>query len=466
MFLVPYITRISHGGLKLICANPILKKTSILVAPLLLSLGLCSNAASAQSSSEANSYAAFVVALTAISSSAGEVLEHEREQARLTMIRKAFTESMIKALPAPGSADTPAATLVFQLNEAELLCDVRYKAIPIVKDFSNREKGDSISINHLEMVANKAYIDTVINQLKEKSVRANNDNLFKALRDALTPASISAPSAILKDSDRDKLATYIETRCRQDLSEYEIAHYGQKIPISKTENIKLFKLELDDKFISQLPLFGPAGSLVSTVYNIIKPAALQFSNIAIDYKNNQAIRAFLENPNNKRNLIKSGEALAQKESDYLFAKRLSLAGDFAENLAAINQTPLDLTSKRVQAACGDVRSLYTRKDGEQPTAAFRKCHYVLWKQYEPAITAALAAASAYDRIADAGDTATQLHAYQRLTSNFKAIVQDSASAANWTDVTRMLTFANALKNVFSKESAQQVQAAIDAVKND
>jgi hypothetical protein len=75
----------------------------------------------------------------------------------------------------------------------------------------------------------------------------------------------------------------------------------------------------------------------------------------------------------------------------------------------------------------------------------------------------LKTAAAYDLLADAGDTSTQLNGYKALTNDFSKIVDDSGQIDFWDTVSKMLTFAGAIETAVSEDSAKKLQQSLDAV---
>lgn len=154
-------------------------------------------------------------------------------------------------------------------------------------------------------------------------------------------------------------------------------------------------------------------------------------------------------------------------SDYLFSKRLSLAGQFAEQIALVQGDSIDLTSKEVQAACPRP-SMYMRgKDGKGPlNSAFMRCYSLIWTHFEKSIDAALQTAQAYDKLADAGNTATALNKFRNMTTeqNYEKIVTNSISqnADFWQEVTQLVTFAGAVATATSPENLKKLGQVFQA----
>jgi hypothetical protein len=214
----------------------------------------------------------------------------------------------------------------------------------------------------------------------------------------------------------------------------------------------------------QLSLFGPVGAFAGTIMGIIQPVLIDFANLASDFEKKKAIKSFLSDASNQGKSRDSGIGLGRTGSDFLFAKRLSLAGTFAEQVAIVTGDSLDLSSKSVQVACPTpYDTMYRRGPDGLPSAQFRRCYRAVWGHFEDGIAAALKTAAAYDQLADAGDTSTQLNGYKALTTDFSKVADESGQVDFWDTVSKMLTFAGAVETAVSQDSLKKLQQSLDAV---
>jgi hypothetical protein len=104
---------------------------------------------------------------------------------------------------------------------------------------------------------------------------------------------------------------------------------------------------------------------------------------------------------------------------------MSLAGQFAEQIALIRNDAIDPTSAEAQAACPKPHSgMYTRgTDGKGLlSSGFMRCYATIWNHHDKGIQATLQTALAYNQLADKGDTSTA-RAIAASSANIKKLEQ-------------------------------------------
>jgi hypothetical protein len=424
----------------------------------------------ARAADESNKYAAFVSALSALSASASDAIQNERNAARLELIRQEVTKKVLAAYPMsapPGAApDSKTISLGDVLDETSLLCGLRYKAQVVVAKISPRDPNASITIDHLNTLAQQNYLSGAASKLQAVAASSNSTDIFAAFKALFADYQISLqlqPNASNENREASRKS------CEADLKEFDAAYFGVQIPtppaaVAAAEPAAAAPNPLG----SLLGLLGPVGTLGNSIIGIIEPIVVDFANLATSFEKQQAIRTFLSTPANQTNLRGAGLGLGRTTSDSLFAKRLSLAGTFAEQIAVLGGTSVDLTSKEIQAACPGPYvanpAMYQRGANGLPTAQFRRCYHAVWAQFEKPVTAALQTAGAYDQLADAGDTSTALNKYNKLTADFNPIIDGNVDSSSlWDTASQLLTFASAIKNAFSADNLKKLQQEFAAV---
>jgi hypothetical protein len=419
----------------------------------------------AQQPQIASNYPAFVAALSALSASAGDLIQNERNAARRELFRQKVTIKIIAAFPIATSQaaitdQNNTLSLDDVLDEAFILCGPRWvKGQIIVPNISARDSAASITIDHMNTLAQQNYLSAVSSQLQSLAApTAITDILsaFKALF-ASYQVQVSAQPTV-----EETVREQTRKSCEADLQEFDAVYYGAVIP--EPPDINRAASVTSALVMPDLSFLGPMGTLGTTIAGIVQPVLQDFANIAADLQKRQAIKDYLTQDNNQNNLKVAGRGLARTTSDYLFAKRLMLAGTFAEQIALIGSDPADLTSKEIKAACPQPSSaMYERSPNGLPNAQFMRCYHTIWEHFEQRIDAALKTAAAYDQLADAGDTSTGLNNYTRITNNLSAIAEDNVQpAALWQTVTKMLTFAGVISTGLSQDTWSKPQQAFDA----
>jgi hypothetical protein len=434
----------------------------------LLLLGVAASAfggspAVAQDTNKPNNYAAFVTSLSAFAVSNQDAIQSERNAARLEFVRQQVANKIMAAFPANPS-QTPVTdpnntlSIAGVLDETSLLCGFRSDRKEVVKDISGRDSSASVTVDHLNTLAQQNYLTAVAGKLQALAAPSKADDIFSAFKSLFATYQITVSAQpTVSDDDRTK----VKKSCEADLKEFDAAFFGTKIPEPPSPGPRAGAAVIGP---DQLSLFGPIGAFAGTIMGIIQPILVDFANLASDFEKKQAVKAFLGEPSNQSKLRDSRLGLGRTGSDFLFAKRLSLAGTFAEQIAVVTGDSLDLGSKPVQAACPTpYDAMYRRGPDGLPSVQFRRCYRAVWSHFEDGIVAALKTAAAYDQLADAGDTSTQLNGYKALTTDFSKVVDDSGQVDFWDTVSKMLTFAGAIETAVSEDSLKKLQQSLDAV---
>jgi hypothetical protein len=332
-----------------------------------------------------------------------------------------------------------------------------------VDRISERDTASSITIDHLNTVAQQGYLDAVAAELKALAIPSSSSDIISAFKQLFAKHQIVVSEAHTTSAAKRE---QVRKSCEADLREFDAAYFGLKIPTPAASGEAVPAAAAAIPLTGLLSLLGPMGSLGGTIIGIVEPVLTSFADLASDAAKKEAIKQFLRDNDTQSKLRQAGTGVGRTESDYLFAKRLALAGAFAEKVALVTGKPLPLTSAQVQAACqAPFADMYRRGPNGLPTARFRRCYQAVWEHFEKGITAALQTAAAYDQLADAGDTSTHLNNYARLTQNFSPIIDDSGEDV-WNMVSRMITFAAAVKTALSEENRKKLEQAFEALGKD
>jgi hypothetical protein len=312
----------------------------------------------------------------------------------------------------------------------------------------------------LNTLAQQNYLTAVAGQLQALAAPTKTNDILSAFKSIFATYRVAVSAQpIVSDADRAR----IRKSCEVDLRELDAVYFGERISEPRIAAAQATIPAVGQELLGML---GPFGSLASTVIGIAEPVLEDFADLLSDFQKKQAVKAFVSDQQNQSKLREAGIGLGRTGSDYLFAKRLSLAGAFAEQIADLTGSSLDLKSKELQQACPTPSAeMYRRGADGLPTAQFRRCYRAIWSHFEDRVTAALKTASAYDQIADAGDTSTQLNGYKALTTDFSKIVDESGQVDLWDTVSKMLTFASAVKTASSEDSLKKLEQALDALSN-
>jgi hypothetical protein len=405
-------------------------------------------------------YTSFVTTLTSLTTSAADLVLLERSAGRLESIRKALTKKVIEA----NSGGPRTFTMADALDEAQLLCGFRSAAITVVDKFSTKDDKASITVDHLATVTQAGYLSSVATQIQSVSKADAPGDLLSALQALFASYQVKATSESLGDAAMGKLREKTSQRCKSDLQDYEKAYYGQKIesPLPPGPPAPAVAAAAAAG-LPALSFLGPIGVLIDTVLGIITPVVVEASAIVDQVKRDKAVRDFLSDEDNQKALRLAGTKLARSVSNYTFSKRLILAGTFAEQMAVIRTTALELDKT---AACDDAgHTIFNRPADGMPSLLFRTCHRAVWEKLQKTVASALKTASDYDLIADAGDTSTALVNYEKITSDFSVITASEITNPEvfWQFVSQLVSFAGTVASASSIDNRTKIQNAIDAL---
>ncbi|MEJ0091899.1 MAG: hypothetical protein WDN46_00175 [Methylocella sp.] len=327
-----------------------------------------------------------------------------------------------------------------------------------MSSLSDTDAKAAVVVDHLATLTAQNYLTSVLSELKSLTPPKSTDipQAFKQLFDVY---QVKVGDS-LSSKDDSKTRDNVRKVCEADLSESDRAYYGEAINFQHA-GVAEAAPAAAGLGLPSLSFLGPYGTAFDAIVGIIGPVFIDFSNIAAQAKQKQAVKEFLDQ--NKEALRAKGEALGRMTSDYLFSQRLSLAGQFAEQIASVKAMHVDLA--KIDACQVDTAILAKRSDSGAPNDAFIICYSTVWSQYSKLVEDALKTASAYDQLADAGDTNTALANYMKIFNHYDEVVQWSSSAEDiWASVTQLITFAGAIANATSGSNLTAIKKAIDALK--
>ncbi|MBO0696563.1 MAG: hypothetical protein J2P56_10770, partial [Verrucomicrobia bacterium] len=300
---------------------------------------------------------------------------------------------------APGASKT--ISLDDVLDETTLLCKIRSEQIAIVEKskLSPRDSNASITVDHLATVARFNYLNSVATQIQSVSKTTTPGDILSALQALFASYQIKVADAALAQTQLTNIRTVTENRCEYDLKDFDQAYYGDEI-----KEPGLAAAAAPASGLPSLSFLGPMGAAIDTVLGILSPVIIDAAAIVDEAKREKAIVDFLSVPENQSAIRSAGSNLARAVSDYTFAKRLTLAGTFVEQLAVLRSIKVDLA--KVDACNAPSQAMFTRAKSGAPSSSFMACYHAVWSQFQGGVTSAITTASNYDLLADAGDTNT------------------------------------------------------------
>jgi hypothetical protein len=439
-------------------------------ATAILSVSLLVGIQSAHADDGNNAYQAFLAGLATMTSSSSAVVQNERNAGRLLKIRQAVTAKLLNELNSPpaaapvGSTDSANGFLASEdeIDGKNLLCSFRWDKITLVPQLSPRDDKAAIVVNHLTTLVDQNYLASVLSALRSLTPPKPATDVPGAVRQLFNNYQVKVGAALQSKDDKDTREN-VRKVCEADLAESDKAYYGQAISFLHPAIAGEAAPAAAAAAIG-LPSFsflGPIGSAFDVIAGIVGPLFIDFSNMVATEEQKQEVAKFLTA--NEHTLDVDGQALGRTTSDYLFAQRLSLAGQFAEQIAALRAVHVDLA--KTDTCKGKVADMAARSNDGAPSAAFTLCYGAVWSQYSKLVDDTLKTASSYDQLADAGDTNTALRSYIKILNNYPAVIQWSAGSDDlWASVNQLITFAGAIANATSVSNITAIKKAVDEVK--
>lgn len=404
-----------------------------------------------------DAYKSLIVSAGAITTSSAELLQLERATKQLEAIRKTLSLKLI----VHNSGDTFSLGIEADAPSQQKLQKSLADKNETLPDLSEKTMLCTIRSNHIRTVAQYNFLNSAVNKIQELSKPSNATDLASALKALLASYSVNAADASLLSHDGiATLQKRSDARCGNDIVAFDVAYYGTKVE-EKLSSAPSAAVPLEAAPI--LSVFGPIGTLIDTVLGIVSPVIVELSNLVDEVKREAAIKKFLSDSDNQSALKSSGHALAQAVSDYSLAKRQKLAGSFVELMQVVRTTPINLSKID---ACHDLSRKFERAaPNGPPSSAFMSCWRAVWNEIEPIVTSTLKVSSDYDQLADAGDTATALKAYDTITQDLNAIRDNAVTNPNlfWSYVTQLVSFANTVNTAFSSDNRDKLHKAIEAL---
>jgi hypothetical protein len=419
----------------------------------------------AQADDNANAYQAFLTTLSSMTTSANTVVQNQRNSGRSLKIRQALARKLTSELGAPetpvGAKDPVTGFLTEELSATDLLCKFRSAVVPIVPNLSERDPASKFNVDHLATLAAQNYLSSVVSQLKALTPPKATD-VPGAISQLFNTYQVKA-GAGSQTADDAKTRGDVEKVCEADLRDSERAYYGQEITFTHAAAPAAppGAAAAAATGLPSLSFLGPIGSAFDVIAGIIGPVFIDFSNMEAVAKQKAAVKEFLDG--NRAKLESQGEDFGRTLSYYLFYQRLSLAGQFAEQIASIKATSVDL--KKIDACNVPMNEMAQRSDSGAPSAAFILCYRAVWSQYSKLVDDALSTANSYDQLADAGNTNAPLASYIKIFNNYNDVVEWSGGNNDiWTSVNQLITFAGAIANATSSSNLTAIKKALDAIK--
>ena len=346
---------------------------------------ICSSAVTARAD-ESDPYQGFLTALATYAASAKDLIASQRTSCRLLALRTALTDQMVDALqqnPKPVIALAKAKINGKDLDEASLLCGFRARPQVLVPQgkLSDRDKNAGLSVDEIHDLALQTYFSLLVSQLQAMAPQPASD-VPSAIRQLYTTLSRSAggqPGSQIDQTNgaRDKIAE----NCEKDLNESDVAYYGRSTappaPAAAAEAAATAAAAAGTG-IPSLAFLGPYGIAADNVIGILGPIFVDITNAVADSAAKRQIASYLASATVKGEIIKYGNDLGTDVSNYVFAKRLFAAGEFAAELAAIRSMKTDLSKLEECSAAG---IMDRSASGPPSSVAFRACYQAVWQKY-------------------------------------------------------------------------------------
>ncbi|MCK1285414.1 hypothetical protein IVB41_15950 [Bradyrhizobium sp. 44] len=402
-------------------------------------------------------YKSLLVSAGAITGSSQELIQLERSVQRLQALRTALTIQLLNH----NYGDTITIADAVDANFQTQLKSRQGLDVPVLTQ-------DAIlcapRTSHIQAVAQFNFLNAVVSKIQELSKPAAATDLASALKAVLSSYSLSAADVSLASKDAiDALKNRQQKRCSSDIANFDASYYGVRIEdLSVAAAGAAPSAGGAEAALPALSFLGPIGVLIDTIVGIVTPVIIEASNLVDEAKREEAIRKFLSDTDNQNALQTSGRELARLIDRYTLAKRLRSSGAFVEALEAAKATQINLGKLD---ECKGFDRKFDRVSGSPPNAAFILCWRAAWQKLEPTVTSALKLADDYDRLADAGDTATAYTTYLNITKDLGAIRDNSVTNPNlfWRYVTQLVGFANTVQTAFSVDNREKIHKAIEGL---
>lgn len=374
---------------------------------------------------------AFIASASALAKSASDEVQLDRSQARLTEIRTALTKKLL-------SIDTlKPISLMDVLDEKKLLCGPRE--------------------SHITYIARYNYLNALVARINEVSKPKPATDLGSALALFLADYTVDAGQAALGDPTLHKLQARDKRRCENDIKSFDLAYYGAPIlsPGGRPPAAPSAAAAVSFGFL------GPIGAVIDTFISVFTPVVVGAANLVDEAKRRDAIVTFLADPDHQKEIKVVGKYLAGELSDYTWSKRRVLAASFVEQQFELRNTTVDLS--KVDACKDLIANRFKRSDSGAPSSTFMLCWRAAWGKLQGQVATLLKTGDDYDRLADAGDTASALQAYNEITQDLSAIKENSVTSPKvlWEQVLKLVSFAKTVSAAFSEENRAKIHKAID-----
>jgi hypothetical protein len=417
-------------------------------------------------------YAAFASTLTSLTTASSVLVQSpdERSAGRLLFLRKALATKLTTAI-ASGKPFT-----FTDLDARSLLCDFRARVITVVSkgNLSARDPAASVTVDFLGARANVKYLTAVAGKINA-AAPAKPTDIISALQLLFTNYNFQVGAVTVSNANRDS----VEYPCNKDMSEFATAYYGTTIvaPLQVAEAPFGGAAPATSAGISlpDLSIFGPIGAFIQTALGIITPVVEDIATFESAQARQEAIIKFLSDPKNEAAMNAAGMNLAQAISDYTFTKRLSLAGTFTEQVAAIKAASIDPTKiascnpPLPPAASGASPPTLTSvmlpaNRSTAPNDLFMLCYRAVWTTMQDQISSALTTAASYDALADPGDTATLLTQFRKQAADsFAQIKTPPADQTSLQYILAVVSFASDVATAVSPTNRSKLEQAITAM---
>lgn len=370
----------------------------------------------------------FVASTGALATSAKDDITLGRTNERLRLIRSMISEAIQKK---------STQLQLSKLGEVSLLCKPR--------------------VDLLQLTAQRNYLQSVSASINKVGTPSKIDNLSQAIGALFANQSVDVkgiPDEAALKAEQGSLMKL----CRDDLANLAIPYYGAPFPPSKK----------GEKSLALPAAFTAVGSLLNTIVSIITPVVVEGAKIIDAQKRTNAVLKFLT-PANIRQIQSTGEQLSKGVTHYVVSKRRSLAGAFNDSLVMLRTEKIDLTKLQGCKAYNASTQKFALRPSGTPNDDYVACWHAVWTKLSPLTERVLKSASAYDEIADAGNTNDAKKAFNLISRSLNAIAKenDTMSQANlrklWNWAVQLMAFADKVNTAASPDNQKKIQKQIDAL---
>lgn len=325
----------------------------------------------------------------------------------------------------------------------------------------------SARAEQVDIVGANTVLKTVSSKISGLNKQTKIEGTVAAIKILFKNYNLEFDEEINQEGQVVDVKRTVVNRCRTDLANFDQAYFGDQVR-SNQENAP-----------SGLAIFSAVGSFLKLFKQLFEPVIVGGVELADEAKRNAAITRFLQDPDNRKKIDNASTELTKYVSNFVWQKRLQLAGDFNHNLASLESVQIDLSkSKSCKAlvepgasVTGDATINYIANGStvqkKEISGQFILCWNDAWKQVKTSAKATITSAAVYDEFADAGDSDNIKKAVQKLNNSIDNVANNSMSVEQvWTVVAKLISYGEKVQTAFKKENRDKIKESVDAIFGD